>query len=65
MLVLTIDQRVLKYPAHAGRVWTQCGGDSGGQLGCRLGQVLKHPRASPVRIDPILKDNVDERLAEH
>ena len=60
-----VHERVLIDPAHSGRVRTERRLGARRQPGLHLIQVFQHPRARPVRIRPVLEQDVDEGIAEH
>ena len=59
-----VDQRILVNPAHARRVRAERGLGLRRQARLDLVEVLQHPRARPVKIGSVFKQDINERVAE-
>ena len=59
-----VDERVLEYPAHAGRIGTQRGCRAFRQACGYLVQVLEYARTRPVEVRAVFEDDVDIGVAE-
>ncbi len=59
-LAALVDERVLVYPAHAGRIGPERGLGLQRQPRLHLVQVLEHARTRPVLIGAVLEQDVDE-----
>ncbi|MNF46121.1 hypothetical protein D3C84_272750 [compost metagenome] len=64
MLAGSVHQRVLVDPAHPGGIGAELGAGGGGQVGCDLAQILQHPGAGPVEVGVVVKQHIDEGVAE-
>ena len=64
VLAGAVDQGVLINPAHPGGVGAQCRLGRCRQPGLHLAEVFQHPRARPVEICPIFKDDIDKAVTE-
>ncbi len=64
MLAGFVHQGVLVYPAHPGGVRPELGLGPGRQIGGHLTQVLQHPGTRPVEIRAVVKQHIDEGVAE-
>ena len=59
-----IHQGVLVSPANAGRVGTNRGSDSLGELARDLVHVFQHTGTRPIHVGPVLEDHIDKRQAK-
>ncbi len=64
MFAGSVYQRVLIDPAHPGGIGAELGAGGGGQIGRNLAQILQHPGAGPVEICVVVKQHIDEGVAE-
>ena len=60
-----INQHVLEYPTHAGRVGADHRLSALGQAPAKLLDVFEDPRTRPIQISAILEDHKHIRIAEH
>ena len=59
-----VHQRVLVDPAHPGGIGAELGAGGGGQIGGDLAQILQHPGTGPVEVGVVVKQYIDEGVAE-
>ncbi|MNS96702.1 hypothetical protein D3C72_1310150 [compost metagenome] len=64
MLAGSVHQGVLVDPAHPGGIGAELGASRGGQIGCHLAQILQHPGTGPVEVGVVVKQHIDEGVAE-
>ncbi len=64
MLAGLVNQCVLIDPAHPGSIGAELGAGGGGQVGRDLAQILQHPGTGPVEVGVVVKQYIDEGVAE-
>ena len=64
VLAGAVDQRVLIHPADPGSIGAKRSADTFGQCGRNLTEVFQNPRARPVQIGAVFKDDIDEGVVE-